>query len=140
MLFFLKKNGSAKVGRMPESYQAMFRGTPGVVHMTKEVVEFVYFNHGNKAFEVIPMERKALVPPQIPTPQPILGMHVQITPLQQSASVQPVITSANTITHTRSSPQQPINQGVIRQLATQPQQMGKGFVFSCFVSLAEEKV
>jgi uncharacterized cupin superfamily protein len=77
-----------------ESYQAMFGGTPGTVHMTKEGVEFVYFNHGNKAFErvkispthahmVIPMERKAPVPPQRPVPQPTLGMPIQTTPLQQ---------------------------------------------------------
>jgi hypothetical protein len=30
--------------------------------------------------------------------------------------MQPVLTLANTVTHTRSSPQQPINQGVIGQL------------------------
>jgi hypothetical protein len=70
----------------------MFGGTLGIVHMTKEGVEFVYFNHGSKAFErvkigpahahmVIPMERKAHVPPQRPAPQPILGMPVQTTPL-----------------------------------------------------------
>jgi hypothetical protein len=52
----------------------MFGGTPGIVHMNKEGVEFVYFNHGSKNFErinigpthahmVIPTERKALVPP-----------------------------------------------------------------------------
>jgi hypothetical protein len=62
-----------------ESYQAMFGGTPGTVHMTKEGVEFVYFNHGNKAFErvkissthahmVVPIERKAHVPPQRSAP------------------------------------------------------------------------
>jgi hypothetical protein len=47
----------------------------------------MYFNHGSKAFErvkispahshmVIPMEIKAHVPPQRPTPQPILGVPV----------------------------------------------------------------
>jgi hypothetical protein len=52
----------------------MFGGTPGTVHMTKEGVGFVYFNHESKAFErvkispahahmVIPTERKALVQP-----------------------------------------------------------------------------
>jgi hypothetical protein len=57
-----------------QSYQALFGGTPGIVHMNKEGVEFVYFNHGSKNFErvnigpthahmVIPIERKALVPP-----------------------------------------------------------------------------
>jgi hypothetical protein len=65
--------------KYPESYQAIFGGTPRTVNMTKEGVEFVYFNHGIKAFErvkispvhahmVIPMERKALVPPQRPSP------------------------------------------------------------------------
>jgi hypothetical protein len=65
--------------KYPESYEAMFGGTPGTVHMTKEGVEFVYFNHGNKAFVrvkispahahmVIPMERKAPIPPQRPAP------------------------------------------------------------------------
>jgi hypothetical protein len=29
----------------------MFGGTPGAVHMNKDGVEFVYFNHGSKAFE-----------------------------------------------------------------------------------------
>jgi hypothetical protein len=29
----------------------MFGGTPRTVHMNKEGVEFVYFNHGSKAFE-----------------------------------------------------------------------------------------
>jgi hypothetical protein len=29
----------------------MFGVTPWTVHMTKEGVEFVYFNHGNKAIE-----------------------------------------------------------------------------------------
>jgi hypothetical protein len=58
----------------------MFGGTPGTVHLTKEGVEFVYFNNGSKAFErvkispahahmVIPMERKALVPSQRLAPQ-----------------------------------------------------------------------
>jgi hypothetical protein len=56
--------------------------------MTKEGVEFVYFNHGNKAFErvkishthahmVIAMERKALVPPQRSALQSNLEMPVQ---------------------------------------------------------------
>jgi hypothetical protein len=61
--------------KYPESYHAMFGGAPGTVHMTKEGVEFVYFNYGSKAFErvkisptqthmVILMERKAHVHPQ----------------------------------------------------------------------------
>jgi hypothetical protein len=73
--------------KYPQLYQTMFEGTPGTVHMTKEGVEFVYFNHGSKAFErvrispahahmVIPIERKAPVPPQKPNPQPTLGMPV----------------------------------------------------------------
>jgi hypothetical protein len=37
--------------------------------------------------------------------------------------VQPVLIPANTIAHTRSSPQQPINQGMSRQPATQRQQV-----------------
>jgi hypothetical protein len=75
-----------------QSYQAMFGGNPGTVHMTKEGVEFVYFNDGRKAFGrvkispththmIIPMERKTLVPPQRSAPQSILGMPVQTTPL-----------------------------------------------------------
>jgi hypothetical protein len=117
-----------------ESYQAMFGGTPGTVHMTKEGVEFVYFNHGSKAFErvkispvhthmVISMERKAPVPPQRPAPQPILEMPIQTTPLQQTTSVQPILTPANTVAHTRSSPQQSVNQGMTRQLVAQQQQV-----------------
>jgi hypothetical protein len=58
--------------KYPRSYQAMFGGTPGTVHMNKEGVEFVYFNHRSKAFErvkispahahmVIPTKRKAPV-------------------------------------------------------------------------------
>jgi hypothetical protein len=120
--------------KYPQSYQAMFGGTPATVHMNGDGVEFVYFNHGRKAFGrvkispahaqmVIPIERKALVVPQKPTPvqpqksaqQLILGMHVQTAPLQQSTSMQPVLTPANTVAHTRSPPQQPINQGVIGQ-------------------------
>jgi hypothetical protein len=115
-----------------ESYQAMFGGTPGTVHMTKEGVEFVYFNHGSKTFErvkissahahmVIPKERKALVPPQRSVPQPTLGMPIQTTPLQQSLSMQPVLTSTNTVAHTRSS--QPIDQGMTRQPTTPQQQV-----------------
>jgi hypothetical protein len=29
----------------------MFGGTPGIVHMNGDGVEFVYFNHASKAFE-----------------------------------------------------------------------------------------
>jgi hypothetical protein len=112
----------------------MFGGTPVTLHLTKEGVEFVYFNHRSKAFErvkispahahmVIPMERKALVPPQRPAPHPIFGMPIQTTLLQQSTSVQLILTPANTVAHTRSSPLQPINQGMKRQLVTQPQHM-----------------
>jgi hypothetical protein len=61
----------------------MFGVTPWTVHMTKEGLEFVYFNHGNKAIErvkinpthahmVTPMERKAPIPPQKHVPQPTL--------------------------------------------------------------------
>jgi hypothetical protein len=57
----------------------MFGGTPGTVHMNNDGVEFVYFNHGSKAFErvkispahahmVILTERKDLVLPKKPTP------------------------------------------------------------------------
>jgi hypothetical protein len=57
----------------------MFGGTPGTVHMNRDGVEFVYFNHESKAFErvkispahahiVIPTERKAPVLPLKPTP------------------------------------------------------------------------
>jgi hypothetical protein len=48
-------------------------------------------------------------------------MPVQTTLLQQSTPLQPIMTSTNTVTHTRSSPQPPINQGVTRQPAAQPQ-------------------
>jgi hypothetical protein len=50
-------------------------------------------------------------------------MLVQTTPLQQSKSMQPVLTLANTVAHTRSSPQQPINQGRIGQPTTPKQQV-----------------
>jgi hypothetical protein len=57
--------------KYPQSYQAMFGGTPGTVHMIKEGVKFAYLNHGNKAFErveinlahahmVIPMGKKLM--------------------------------------------------------------------------------
>jgi hypothetical protein len=109
-----------------QSYQAMFGGTPGTVHMNKEGVEFVYFNHRSKAFErvkispahahmVIPTERKAHVQPQKSVLQPMLGMPVQTARLQQSTPMQPVLTPTNTVAHTRTSPQQPINHGVIGQ-------------------------
>jgi hypothetical protein len=70
---------------------------------------------------VIPMERKAHVPPQRLAPQSTLGMPVQTTPLQQSTSLHTVLTLANKVAYTRSSPQQPISQGMARQPATQPQ-------------------
>jgi hypothetical protein len=77
--------------KYPQSCQAMFGGTPGTVYMTKEGLEFVYFNHWSKAFErvkispthahmVIPTERKAPVPPQKPAPQLALGMPMQTAP------------------------------------------------------------
>jgi hypothetical protein len=50
-------------------------------------------------------------------------MPVQTTPLQQSTSLQPVLTPANMVSHKRSSPQQMINQGVTRPPTTQKQQM-----------------
>jgi hypothetical protein len=114
--------------KYPQSYQAMFGGTPGTVHMNKEGVEFIYFNHGSKAFErvkispahahmVIPTERKDPVQPQKSAQQPTLGILVQTAPLRQSTPLQLVLTPANTMAHTRSPPQQPINQGVARQLA-----------------------
>jgi hypothetical protein len=110
--------------KYPQSYQAMFGGTLRTVHMNKDGVEFVYFNHRGKAFErvkispahahmVIPIERKAPFQPQNLAQQPTQGMPVQTTPLQQSTSMQPVLTPANTVAHTRSLPQQPINQGVV---------------------------
>jgi hypothetical protein len=46
-----------------------------------------------------------------PQQQPTLGMPIQTTPLQQSTTMQVVLTLANTVAHTRSSPQQSINQG-----------------------------
>jgi hypothetical protein len=63
---------------------AMFGGTPGTLHLTKEGMEFIYFNHGSKAFEkvkispahariVIRMERKAHVPPEGPIRRPERG-------------------------------------------------------------------
>jgi hypothetical protein len=125
--------------KYPQSYQATFGGTPGTVHMTGEGVEFVYFNHGNKNFErvkisparahmVIPIERR-LIPPQRPnlTPpqrsaqQPMLGMPIQTAPPQQSTTIQTVLTQANTVAHTRSSPQQSINQGTTAGQSVFPQ-------------------
>jgi hypothetical protein len=102
--------------------------------MNKEGVEFVYFNNGSKAFErvkispahahmVVLTKRKAHVQSQKSAQQPILGMSVQTTPLQQSTSMQHVLTPANTIAHTRSSLQQPIKQGVAGQPTTPQQQM-----------------
>jgi hypothetical protein len=113
--------------KCPQSYQATFGGTPRTVHMTREGVVFVYFNHGGKAFGrvkigpahahmVIPIEKRAPfptkrlnpTPPQRSAQQPILGMLVQTAPQappQQSTSMQVVLTPANTVTHTRSSPQ-----------------------------------
>jgi hypothetical protein len=116
--------------------------------MTREGVEFVYFNHGSKNFErvkispahahmvkstekrpPIPSQRPDPTPPQRSAQQTILGMPVQTAPQQQprlrmpirtvppqqSMTLQAVLTPANTEAHTRSSPQQPINQGVARQ-------------------------
>jgi hypothetical protein len=95
--------------KYPQSYQAMFGGTPGTVHMNGDGVDFVYFNHGSKNFErvrispahahmVIPTEKRAPIPPQKPTPvlpqrlaqQHILGMPVQTAPLQQPTLGMPV--------------------------------------------------
>jgi hypothetical protein len=134
--------------KYPQSYQATFGGTPGTVHMTREGVVFVYFNHGSKTFErfkispphahmVILTEKILSVPPQRPDPtppqrlaqqpilgmpvqtalqqQPTLGMPIQTTPPQQSTTMQAVLTPANTVVRTRSSPQQPINQGAAGQ-------------------------
>jgi hypothetical protein len=114
--------------KYPQSYQAMLGGTPGTMHMNKDGVEFVYFHLGSKAFErvkigpshthmVIPTKKALILPqkpipiqPQRPAQQPILGMLVQTAVLQQSTSMQPVLTPANTVAHTRSSPQQLIPQ------------------------------
>jgi hypothetical protein len=84
-----------------QSYQAMFGGTPGTVHMNGDGVEFIYFIHGSEAFErvkmspvhahmVIPIEIKSPFLPQKQSPvqpqksaqQQILGMPVQTAPLQ----------------------------------------------------------
>jgi hypothetical protein len=78
--------------KYPQSYQSMFGGTPGTVHMNKDGVEFAYFNHGSKAFErvkispvhahmIIPIGRKAPVQPQKSAQQSTLGMPVQTAPL-----------------------------------------------------------
>jgi hypothetical protein len=50
-----------------------------------------------------------------PQQQPTLGMPIQTAPPQQSTTMQAVLTLANTVAHTRSTPQQPINQGVVGQ-------------------------
>jgi hypothetical protein len=63
------------------SYQAILRGTPGTVHVNEDGVEFVYFNHGRKAFEIvkinpahthmiIPTKKRAPIPPQRSNPTP----------------------------------------------------------------------
>jgi hypothetical protein len=122
---FFELQHEEEVNYLP-SYQAMFGGTPGTVHMNKEGVEFVYFNHGSKAFErvkispahadmVIPTERKAPVQPKKSAQQPKLGILVQTATLQHLTPMQLVLTLANTVAHTRSSSQQPINQGLTRQ-------------------------
>jgi hypothetical protein len=65
--------------KYPQSYQATFGGTLGIVHMNGEGVVFVYFNHGSKNFErvkislahahmVILRKKRAPIPPQKPTP------------------------------------------------------------------------
>jgi hypothetical protein len=46
--------------------------------------------------------------------QPTLGMPIQTASLQQSTTMQAVLTLANTVAHTRTSPQQLINQGATR--------------------------
>jgi hypothetical protein len=112
----------------------MFGGTLGIVHVNKEGVEFVYFNHGSKAFMVIPTERKAHFQLQKSAQQPMLGMPMQTTPLQQSTSMQPVLTPANTVAHTRSSPQQPINQRVARQPTTPQQQVDPAQLLDMFLN------
>jgi hypothetical protein len=105
--------------------------------MIGEGVVFVYFNHGRKTFErfkinaahahmVILTEKRHPIPPQRPNPilpqgsaeQPTLGMPMQTAPPQQT-TMQAVLTPANTVaitvSHARSSPQQPINQGAVGQ-------------------------
>jgi hypothetical protein len=95
--------------KYPQSYQATFEGTPGTVHTNGEGVMFIYFNHGSKDFErvkispahahmVIHIEKRALVPPQKPTPIPpqrlaqqlIRGIPVQTAPLQQPTLGMPI--------------------------------------------------
>jgi hypothetical protein len=123
-----------------QSYQATFGGTPGIAHMTGERVVFVYFNHASKNFErfkisldhahmVMPIEKRLPTPPQRSAQQPILempmqtasqqqltlGMPLQTAPPQQSMTMQAILTPANTVAHTRSSPQQPISQGAAGQ-------------------------
>jgi hypothetical protein len=77
----------------------------------------------------IPPQRPDLTPPQRSAQQPILGMPVQTATqqqptlgmpiqtalLQQSTTMQAVLIPATTVDHTRSSPQQPINQGAAGQ-------------------------
>jgi hypothetical protein len=48
--------------------------------------------------------------------QPTLGMPIQTALPQQSMIMQAVLTLGNTVAHTRSSPQRPINQGAAGQL------------------------
>jgi hypothetical protein len=43
--------------------------------------------------------------------QPTLGMPIHTALPQQSTTMQVVLTPTSTVAHTRSSPQQPINQG-----------------------------
>jgi hypothetical protein len=47
--------------------------------------------------------------------QPTLGMPAHTASPQQSTTMQGVLTPANTVAHARSSPQQPVNQGVAGQ-------------------------
>jgi hypothetical protein len=77
----------------------------------------------------VPPQRPDPTPPQIsaqqlilgtpmqnaPQQQPTHGMPIQTAPLQQSTTMQIVLTLANTVAQTRSSPQQPINQGTTGQ-------------------------
>jgi hypothetical protein len=90
-----------------------------------------------QAHMVIPTEKRLPIPPQKPnfTPpqrsaqqpilemlvqtaplqQPTLGMPIQIASPQQSTTMQAVLTPADTVAHTRSSPQQSINHGAVGQ-------------------------
>jgi hypothetical protein len=99
------------------------------IRQMESTVEAGQSTIGDKKIPPIPPQRPNPTPPQrlaqhpmlgmpvqtAPQQQPMLGMPIQTAPPQQSTTMQVVLTPASTVAHTRSSPQQPINQGAVGQ-------------------------